>query len=376
MTIHSAVTPDQDAVARLAGIPSIDLAGNFRAAIAESSHHANIAQEITKLARGPGRLSPSEYFYYRLWDRHISAEEKARFVGKAAQKIMHAACNDHAWLAVAHDKILTQMVLAGQGISMPPLLAVAHPFRSCGGSAHLRNQQELAGFFRKPGGYPMFGKPVDGIYSLGTFHATSFDEASDKVIMSNGSQIDVSHLAADLISYQPGYLLQQVLQSNHRLAEVTGNRLCSVRVLVLLTANGPVIESAVCKIPVGQNIADNFWRPGNLLAAVNLPDGVMTRISAGFALDLTPVSHHPDTGKPILNKRIPDWQRVCDMAIKASALLPMVRTQSWDIAVTDAGPVVLEVNWGGDMNLHQLAHRRGMLSQRFCQHLVCCGYLS
>jgi hypothetical protein len=36
--------------------------------------------------------------------------------------------------------------------------------------------------------------------------------------------------------------------------------------------------------------------------------------------------------------------------------------------------VLLEVNFGGDLNLHQLAHRRGALSDSFAAHLRRCGY--
>ena len=50
------------------------------------------------------------------------------------------------------------------------------------------------------------------------------------------------------------------------------------------------------------------------------------------------------------------------------------RTQSWDIALTDAGPVPLEVNFGGDLNLTQLASGAGVLDATYRAHLQCCGY--
>ncbi|HEX4174147.1 MAG TPA: hypothetical protein VHY82_16915, partial [Acetobacteraceae bacterium] len=47
---------------------------------------------------------------------------------------------------------------------------------------------------------------------------------------------------------------------------------------------------------------------------------------------------------------------------------------SWDIALTDRGPVLLEVNWGGDLNLAQLAYGRGVLDSEFAAHLNANGY--
>ena len=58
----------------------------------------------------------------------------------------------------------------------------------------------------------------------------------------------------------------------------------------------------------------------------------------------------------------------------ASQLFPGIRTQSWDIAITDRGMVSLEVNWGGDLNLAQLAYGAGVLDDDYRRHLRSCGY--
>ena len=51
-----------------------------------------------------------------------------------------------------------------------------------------------------------------------------------------------------------------------------------------------------------------------------------------------------------------------------------IRTQSWDIALADPAPVFLELNFGGDLNLHQLAHGQGVLDDQYRTHLRRCGY--
>ena len=44
------------------------------------------------------------------------------------------------------------------------------------------------------------------------------------------------------------------------------------------------------------------------------------------------------------------------------------------VALTDGGPVLLEVNWGGDLNLAQLAYGRGVLDERYAAHLHANAY--
>ena len=54
--------------------------------------------------------------------------------------------------------------------------------------------------------------------------------------------------------------------------------------------------------------------------------------------------------------------------------LPGIRTRSWDVALTDSGPMLLEVNFGGDLNLARLAHGASVLDETYAEHLRQNGY--
>ncbi len=59
---------------------------------------------------------------------------------------------------------------------------------------------------------------------------------------------------------------------------------------------------------------------------------------------------------------------------RAATVYAGIRTQSWDVALTDRGPVFLGLNLGGDLNLHQLAHGPGVLDPAYEEYLRRCGY--
>ena len=82
-----------------------------------------ILTEVVRLRRGAGMLTPSEYFYYRLWNPALPMDDKLRFVGKQAQHPMHMACNHTGWYAAAADKLLFHTVMAGARLPTPTLLA-------------------------------------------------------------------------------------------------------------------------------------------------------------------------------------------------------------------------------------------------------------
>jgi hypothetical protein len=88
-----------------------------------------LLSEVITLRLGAGRLTPQEYFYYRLWDPDMPLAEKRRFVGKQAQHAMHVICNSSYWFATAADKILFHTVMAGVGLPAPELLAATQAGR-------------------------------------------------------------------------------------------------------------------------------------------------------------------------------------------------------------------------------------------------------
>ena len=89
-----------------------------------------------------------------------------------------------------------------------------------------------------------------------------------------------------------GYLFQEMLRPHAALGRCRP-RLSTVRLIILLEDTGPAILHALCKIPVGDNPADNFWRPGNLSAALD-PGGRVIRVVQGAGpeqreLDVIPI---------------------------------------------------------------------------------------
>ena len=58
---------------------------------------------------------------------------------------------------------------------------------------------------------------------------------------------------------------------------------------------GPKIIRACWKIPAGVNMADNYWRAGNLLAQIDMHSGRVLRVSSGAGLDVRCHDAHPDT---------------------------------------------------------------------------------
>jgi Sugar-transfer associated ATP-grasp len=333
-------------------------------------------RDIWRLRFGPGKLRPDEYYYYGLYDdRRFQLADKLRFLGRATQDRIYRACNASEWWFVAHDKLVFYAMLAGQGLPVPETRAVYHRSRRCGAAARLADATALATWLRAGLDGPCFAKPVTGIRSIGVAALEAYEPANDSVRFMGGRTLKVDDFVAELEPYRTdGYLFQEMLAPHPELAALIGRRVSTVRLIILLEDETPTpaILHALWKIPVGDHPADNFWRPGNLLAALDAADGCITRVIQGVGPDQRELERHPDGGGELKGAIFPEWSALIALGLEAATVFPGLRMQAWDIALTDRGPVLVEVNIGGDFNLPQLAHGRGLMDQRFAAFLERC----
>ncbi len=330
-------------------------------------------RDLRAAEKGPGLLSFDEAAYYGLIDRSIDRNELVRYCGRRGQKLFHTHCNNRNWLAASHDKALYYTVMRGANLPVPETLAISGAKYRHGFPRHLKDAEAVKAFLLSNETWPLFMKPIDGRFSLGTI----------KVLARNGEILSVqgqSEISIDaLIDYMEGmskrgYLFQRCLSPSTFAANHFGPIIPTLRLFVLFSETRPTVESALIKIPSGDDIADNYWRAGNMLGSLDKETGKIRRVVTGTASSLREVESHPKTGKTFGGLKIQDFEEACRLALQAASVFFAVRNQSWDVALSDSGPVLMEFNFGGDLNLHQLAHGRGILSDSFISHLKRCGY--
>jgi hypothetical protein len=331
-------------------------------------------REIVKLAIGPGRLKPQEYFYYRLFEPSLTFAQKAAFIGKREQPWIHLACNDRSWTGVCNDKLLFYTLMERLRIPVPKLLALYHTHRRGGEEvSHLRSKGDLRRFFLGLD-QPVFAKPVDGVHSIGSIAVDGVDAGTGTASLATGTQVALDEIIQRMDqSRASGYLIQERVRPHPDLVRLCGPTLSCVRLIVLLGRNGPELLRTQFKIPVGSNAADNFWR-GNMISAVDLDSGKILRVVKGTGSQQILPTTHPDTGQRLIGAVLPLWPEVKRLATEAAAALPRIRLQAWDIAISANGPVIIECNSGGDFSAPQLAWGKGMLDERFRRFLGEQGY--
>lgn len=331
-----------------------------------------LAREYFRLYRGRGRLTLPEYVQYGVYDTaRYSAEEQSRFLSLAQHWPITRICCDMTWQATTEDKWLCAHILARAGIPVPETLAVIdRTDRAYPGTHKISTAAQFREFVTSSGFAPFFGKENRGICSLGAFLAEGGDVGA--VHLTGQGALAYDAFMDQFIGSTP-YLLQQLV-TNHGFFDRYTNNLATVRVCILVTEAGVRIPFAILKLPAKGNLADSFWRPGNLACNLDVASGAVLRIRSKDKLGTTDYDVHPETRMPLIGEKLPMWDQVIDLAKRCAPIFQPVRYQSMDIAITPNGPVLIEINTGGGYDLPQLASGEGFLTDEVCEFFRACGY--
>lgn len=352
----------------------VDTAESMKIAMERSGvPYARQSRDLLALRRGPGGIEPKEYYYYALYDRSLYDDAaRAAFLGRWRVHRMVSALAEDVYGRTT-DKVTTQNLLADAGIAVPTTLAVYGRSEDVSkDAAWIHDIDGLRQIFRAMTPAGLFGKPVHSVGSLGVISIDGFDDAGDAILSGDGRAIALSEFVTELRRYEErGYQFQERLRPHPKIEPVIGSRIGTLRVLVVNTEEQTTIIRTSWKIPTGDNMADNFWRPGNLLAAVEPDTGRVFRVVDDVHPRLREVSAHPDTGAPLVGFVLPDWQAMRETVIRASREMRGLPLLGWDIALTDRGPMAVEVEGnGGHPMMTQLPQGRGLLEEPAVRELM------
>jgi hypothetical protein len=327
--------------------------------------------EIIALRLGPGKLEASEYYQYRLYDdNRFSWRDKKQFFGRIMENALVPVLHEGSWLGLANDKIAMYAFFAGLGLPIPETFAAYHPLRELGRIPVLRSPEALAQFVRTRLPFPCIAKPIFGMWGRDVYAIRNYDKDSDRLVLQNGNEVEIpTFMGSFRFKRSHGVLFQELLRPHDAIVELCGSRICSVRMVTLIDGRGPRLLSTLWKVAVGRSIADNYWEPGNLVAAVDPRTGRVGQTITGLGRDIRHVDMHPDTGRKLPGAVLPDWADAVALCLHATASLPGIPMQAWDVALTDRGPVLLEVNVNGGMRLPQLVMNAGLYQGQFQEFL-------
>ncbi len=150
-------------------------------------------------------------------------------------------------------------------------------------------------------------------------------------------------------------VVEPVVENHEFLRRIHPQSLNTIKITVLQTPNGPKIVTAIIRFGNGTDV-DNV-HSGGIAAGINIETGEIDTPAMNKHFER--FSAHPITHMPITGIIIPEWERIKEFAIRASLVTPQLRYTSWDIALTENGPIMIEGNWDAEFYMEQTLYNRG-----------------
>jgi hypothetical protein len=347
-------------------------------------------REIARLWLGSSRLPPSHYYAYELYDdsRYTFAEKK-EFVGWGWQ-VLGRRLNNPEWTAICDDKLMCYGLFRGLGLPHPEIYAVYHPNgRTFGPVPSLQTPRQMAEFLRHRMRYPFFGKPVRDCRGGGASLVEAIDRDRDLLLLAGGANMSVDDYVREVpvalcagkkvrANRPSGYLFQELIVQHPLINRLSGGRVSTLRLVVLLGDDGPRLFRVSWKLPVGNNITDHaIGVRGNIKCSIDRATGRVERVYQGlgpedknvYALGMFGklIQAHPDTREGLTDVQLPYWDKTVALCLQAAAAFPGIRYQSWDIAMGVEGPMLLELNHLG--GILQVPGCQGLNDAEFRQYM-------
>jgi len=320
-------------------------------------------REIRTLSSGAYRLQLDEYYQLGLYDPVRNADAlSGKYVGRASWPSISLRFNKPKAIAAMPDRHDLLRLLARWNVPVPKTLAVFN--RSDESKLHdqIIDAQGLHRFLRSEEGSPSVGKPLTRKVRAGASLITGYNADGDFITLEGHKRVmATTFLNAVQRGGYNGYLFEEFLRPHQGLAEHLGNRLVTVRMTILRSAKDAIVFRPVLKIP-GIAVEGSSNRPeGDLVAGVNSKTGELLPAIRRNGPAHQSVLRHPETNAVITDAEVPDWRDIVYMVKRGAGLFPELQIQRWDVAITDKGPVVLDVGANLDIHTAQKAWGRGLL---------------
>lgn len=280
---------------------------------------------------------PSEYYGFRIYDR-----EPIGYVQIRRGIEIEKALNPRMTGIVNFDKWQQYCFFKANDLATPDVYGFF-----CGrrvlvhGTGYDAEDPELRqALSRIPG--PFAVKPYGGGHGEGFGVVEAISAGDEKIVLRGRGACSLGDWIGKAVRDPQGLLLQELLVPHPALRRYGETALNTLRIVTVRDAAGvPHAASVLFKMARTGALVDNIGA-GALAAHVDLGTGKLSKAFAWPGDGLWDV--HPDTGADIEAYELPYWREAITLASQAHERLTSGGSLSWDVALTERGPMLLEMN--------------------------------
>ncbi len=283
------------------------------------------------------KVSRIEYTNYKLYSASDAFRDS--FLPYCKAEEYWEILNPRKHAVLARDKFIGHCLLSKIGVSTAQLYfayskEAGSPVNDCilctpEQVVDKINQLNIKQFVAKPAADSAHGKGV-GVYNV------------DDIVEFGGSKIKLE----DILSCGNMVLFESLIKQTEQLAQINSSSVNTIRLMTALYPNQEVkIIAAFIKIGRAGSCVDNAGSGGNVDCAVDIATGELyNAMQFNSWEDTIQIEKHPDSGVRLNGLILDRWDEVKKKVMAWQAQIPYLKTIGWDVALTDDGPVIVEIN--------------------------------
>lgn len=281
-----------------------------------------------------------EYEAYALWSQPAALRDN--FLGLNEERIYLDVLNPKKYYILSRNKFFAHELFEQMGIRTTDLLCCYYPDGLS--SPDRRIVTDLNGVkevLRQKQADRFVVKAAEGAHG-------------ERVELFDRREFDPSLLGTEPL------LFERVVRQTAQFAAFNPSSVNTVRFMTLLYPDGQArIIATFVKIGRSGRCVDNAGSGGNVDACIEVETG---RLQYAIQYDglqkIRDIDRHPDTGAQLNGVVVENWEAIKAEVCRFQQAFPYCKAAGWDVAITEEGPLIIEVNDFWDMT-GQLFIRRG-----------------
>jgi hypothetical protein len=291
-------------------------------------------------------IGPGYYHSAKLWRRNLPFGEKLGWLNQNQYRKRVCQYNRREYQKISQNKLSEKAIYKQFNVPSPDFLGCFQedwgrdidglPLRTGGDVQRLLVDKEINKFCLKV----VEGWGGSGFRALQVLRG---DGELRLCPLSGQRTFSVGEYFSSLGNTSVGIVLESYSEQHSTMKSFNPSSLNTIRVIVVWQIDSsPSVVGAYVRIGRIGSLVDNV-ATGGIVALIDMESGVITSAHIG-SIDMQAISCHPDHSEVIEGVVIPFWEEVKQMAVDTLPLFPWTRFGGFDIAITDDGPVIIELN--------------------------------
>ena len=287
-------------------------------------------------------ITREEYYNYEFENR--STQFKYSFLGINEQTYYLNVLNPIKYYSLARNKYLTHKLLEDAGVRKAILYCYYQPAGVFNDADRIAsNHDGVKRILKRQDVTQCVIKATESSHGENVLVVNKLVYHDNDVEMHlyNGECLLLSTLLTD-----SPLIFESVIKQSNQLSSFNESSINTIRFMTTLYPDGHAkIIAAFLKIGRAGRCVDNAGDGGNVDTSIDLASGMIQyAIKFDGWRHISDIDRHPDSGCQLNGITINDWERIKQEVIRFQQAFPYCKAVGWDIAITDNGPVVIEVN--------------------------------